>query len=460
MMNYHIKIKNSIPELIFFLIKEHIDDFLNGDNINRYFVLSGLRGVGKTTLLYQTYEYLLKEKEIPPNQILYISCETLIKLTSSDIFEAVNQFITEIHQTNLMTLDKEIFLLVDESHFDKNWSLAGKMIYDQSKKVFMIFTGSSAISLEYQADAARRMLRYQIAPLNYSQHLNLKFRYNSGNITAVLSNLIFDRVIDPAKKLENKINNDLLNMIEYNSMDWDNYFKYGGFPATINDNNNRITQKKLLYSINSIIEKDLKTLQNISQNSENHAHRILKFLAQKVPGEISQNTLGNLIKSSSSTVNSLLDLLEKTQLIFHYEPYTGPNSRVKKSWQYYFATPSLRHAINRNWGFSQMNQEEYEGILLENLVASCLFNLKNNENHFDFDVFFDSSKGGVDFLIKRGFENPIPVEVWKGNKSKRQIINAINRYESSHGIIISNTTLNIEIDDNVIYIPYKTFSLM
>ena len=68
----------------------------------------------------------------------------------------------------------------------------------------------------------------------------------------------------------------------------------------MNDNNYRTIQKKLFYSIDSIIEKDLKTIQNINQNSENYAYRLLKFLAQKVPGEISQNTLSNLIKSSSS----------------------------------------------------------------------------------------------------------------------------------------------------------------
>lgn len=442
----------------FNIIKEHIDDFLNGDNINRYYVLPGLRGVGKTTILYQTYEYLLKEKQIPANQILYFSCETLNKLTQCDIFETVNHFITEIHQNNLMTLNKEIFLLIDESHFDKNWSLTGKIIYDQ--KIFMIFTGSSAISLEYHAEAARRMIRYEISPLNYAQHLNLKFNYNNGNIGEELSNLIFNGEIEAAKKLEQKINNDLLNIIEYTSIDWDNYFKYGGFPSVMNDNNYRISQKKLFYSIDSIIEKDLKTIQNINQNSENYAYRLLKFLAQKVPGEISQNTLANLIKSSSSTVNTILELLEKTHLIFHYEPYSGPNGRVKKSWQYYFATPSLRHAINKNWGFSPMNQDEYEGILLENLVASGLFNLKNNENHFDFNVFFDPLKGGVDFLIKKEFEKPIPIEVGHGNKTKRQIINAINRYDSNHGIIISNTTLNIEKKDNIIYLPYKTFSLM
>ena len=444
----------------FQIIKEHIDEFLNGNNLNRYFVLPGLRGVGKTTLLYQTYDYLLKEKQVPANQVLYFSCETLNKLTQCDIFETINIFIDEIHQNTLMTLDKELFILIDESHFDNNWSLAGKIVYDQSKRVFMIFTGSSAINLEYNAEAARRMLKYQISPFSYSQHLNLKYGYDTKSICNELSKLLFDGDVDSAKTSEQRINSDLLNIIEYTSKDWDNYFKFGGFPSVINDKNYRISQKKLLYGIDSIIEKDLKTIETISQNSENHANRLIKFLAQKVPGEVSQNTLSNLIKASSSTVNNILELLEKTHLIFHYEPYAGPKARIKSSWQYYFATASIRHAINNNWGFSPMNQDEYEGILLENLIASGLFNLKNNEDHFDFDIFFDSSKGGVDFLIRRGFENPIPIEVGRGKKTKRQIINAINRYDAHHGIIISSTTLNIEKEDNIIYLPYKTFSLM
>ena len=58
-------------------LQKFVNEFLDNNINNRFFVISGLRGVGKTTLLYQIYEYLLKEKKIPQNQILYISCEIL-----------------------------------------------------------------------------------------------------------------------------------------------------------------------------------------------------------------------------------------------------------------------------------------------------------------------------------------------------------------------------------------------
>ena len=137
--------------------------------------------------------------------------------------------------------------------------------------------------------------------------------------------------------------------------------------------------------------------------------------------------------------------------------------RAKKSWQYYFATPSIMYAINLKFGFSSIKLSEYEGILLETLVGSNLVNLKNSEKFFEFSIFYDSykvKKERVDFIIKKDFDEVIPIEVGRGNKGMGQINDAIRRYKSPHGIVISDTTKTIEKVDNVIFIPIKTFSLM
>lgn len=170
--------------------------------------------------------------------------------------------------------------------------------------------------------------------------------------------------------------------------------------------------------------------------------------------------MADIIKRPLSSVGLILRLLEKTQLIFHYEPYVGANGRARKSWQYYFASPSIRHAINKQFGFSSIKKEDYEGILLENFVASSLFNVHNSENYFDFDIFFQAGKKSVDFIIKKEFEQPIPIEVGLGKKNKRQIKRSMNKLNSQHGIIISNTTKEIEKDDDIIYIPIRTFGLL
>lgn len=90
------------------------------------------------------------------------------------IIDAANVFISEVHQKTPVTLDEELFILIDESQHDKEWSMAGKILYDQSKKIFMIFTGSSALSLELNVDAACRSKKEPIFPMNFSENLLLK----------------------------------------------------------------------------------------------------------------------------------------------------------------------------------------------------------------------------------------------------------------------------------------------
>lgn len=41
--------------------------------------MPGLRRVGKSTLLLQCYEYLLKQRDISPTDILYVSCDDIQK---------------------------------------------------------------------------------------------------------------------------------------------------------------------------------------------------------------------------------------------------------------------------------------------------------------------------------------------------------------------------------------------
>ena len=104
-------------------IIKYIDNFLEGNKINRFLVLPGLRNVGKTTLLFQVYEYLLKEKGISPQNILYFSCDLLKKMGKSDIFDVINYYIETHHNSIIDVISYPIFLLIDEAQYDKEWAL-------------------------------------------------------------------------------------------------------------------------------------------------------------------------------------------------------------------------------------------------------------------------------------------------------------------------------------------------
>lgn len=346
-------------------LKNMIDNFLEDKTKERYFVLPGLRGVGKTTILLQCYEYLLKEKDINSNDLLYISCETTNFGGESDIKKIIEIYLDKIHHTTLALLKRPIFIFVDEAHFDKNWAINGKIIYDESPYIFLVITGSSSLHLSYNADAARRLNIIPITPLNYSQHLYLKYNYKT-DIQKDLIDVIFTGNIESAQEKEYKLRNDLLSIQTYQSTDWDLYLNYGGFPAIFNIEYDDIIVSKLWSIIFKVISQDMVNIFNINKNNQNLTYKTLVYLASQKPGEISQGKLSNYLDCSKSTINNIINTLEKTQLLFHNEAYGGASKTIKKSWKYNFATPSIRNAINMKFGNTAGSKSEYEGILLEN----------------------------------------------------------------------------------------------
>ena len=440
----------------FYELKECLDDFLEGHDTDRFISLTGLRGTGKTTILYQLYTYIQNKENISPNQILYISGDILNYLTNVDILKVIEYFIKYVHKKTLLSLDKKLFILIDEAHYDKNWSLHGKIIFDKTKKIFMVFTGSSALNLEMNVDASRRIYNISIDALDYKEYLSLKYNV-SLNKTQSLEDLIFTGDVEKSINLENEINSKILNCPKIKVDEWEEYLKYGGFPVSFNEKNHYRICKKLNDMVNKIIEKDLDSVENMSSSSKTYSSRLIRFLSLQKPGEVSKNKLANILNASNGTVQNILVALEKTHLIFHIEPLSSASKRVRKSWKYYFATASLRHNLAKNYGNPYRDINAYYGILAENLVASKLYNLSKNGK---FDLYYDSNKGGVDFLIENGTLDIIPIEVGFGKKSKKQISKAISNYKSDYGIIISNTTQNIKKEDNIIYLPLKTFSLL
>ena len=57
--------------------------------------------------------------------------------------DAITTYLTRFHNKILETVNEPIFLLIDEAQYDKDWSLTGKIIFDDTKNIFIIFTGSS-----------------------------------------------------------------------------------------------------------------------------------------------------------------------------------------------------------------------------------------------------------------------------------------------------------------------------
>ena len=126
-------------------------------------------------------------------------------------------------------MEKEIFIFVDEAHFDANWSETSKILFDKSKKIFMIFTGSSALSLELSVDAARRTTKEVVFPMNFSEYLTLSHEnwFPPKNMAESIRDLIFygenDVFVENASSKENELTKKLLKIGRPIDKEWEDF---------------------------------------------------------------------------------------------------------------------------------------------------------------------------------------------------------------------------------------------
>lgn len=130
-------------------------------------ILSGLRRVGKTTLIYQIIEKLLKQ--INSKKILYFNFDkTVDEITK--ILDIYNE-IAEIEWKK-----EKVFVFLDEITKLKDWANKIKLIYDAFPNIKFIISSSSSINLEEDAikNLGGRYFLINIKPLNFIEYLELK----------------------------------------------------------------------------------------------------------------------------------------------------------------------------------------------------------------------------------------------------------------------------------------------
>lgn len=446
--------------LNFYKLKEHIDNFLktNGEYYNRCIMMPGLRGLGKTTILYQLYDYLISEKRILEEDILFLDLHDLKSISDIGLSEIFNIYLEEMHHSIPPSLDKKIFLFVDEAQLDKNWANFAKLIFDKTFNVFMVFTGSSALDLELNTDATRRITKENIFPCSFEEYLLLKHNIHLSNNN--FKDLILKgdmETVDKAIECEDLIKKEFISLNNLPNIELKKYVYCQAFPFALNLN------ETIIYNLtNDIIEKivydDLADFYEFKNSTNSTILRIIAYLAIKKPGSTSNSAIAQSLNINIRTVNNILSALEKSQLLFSINAYGSAGKMLKKPKQHFFLSPTLKSAQNFRVGRYSLGHDKCYASLVENLVATSL-NRLSNETMQALGLFYDSNKKGVDFIVKH-LERTIPIEVGIGSKTKSQVIKAINKYDAEYGILISNRTNSIKFENDVIYIPISSFALM
>lgn len=442
----------------FFELTEIINDFFKSTR-NRSVLMPGLRGTGKTTMLYQLYHYLMVEKEVSQDHILYISSDLIVHLLGLGIYDVVDYFLNEFH--DYYESGEKFFIFVDEAQYDLKWDVTAKVLFDKYENLFLIFTGSSSLMIEASADILRRSKRIPVLPMNFTEYLRLKHNFNvSADFRDELKDLIFNKNdkftcwnVEDILSKEKEFNKNSIYLNKPLKNEFKDFLKYGGIPDTMD-------KKRTTFDlIKRVIEYDLDFFKNTTIKTKSIAYQIIRILSLKNPGPTSENGLSNTLNVSKTTIRTLFEIFIDTHLLIEVPHIGGGKKQITRPKEYYFLSPSLKYGVCMEFGASIKNTNAFMGTLLENSVASS-FHILKEKSIRGLGIFYSSKKEAVDFILTTPEGSKIPIEVGIGKKSKRQIKKAINDCKAEYGIVISNTTSSITKDDDILYIPPTIFALI
>jgi len=267
--------------------KAYLDKLSNMVDIRDVIFITGLRRVGKTTLMHQCIHRLLQREA--PERILYISLD-YFPLKEYSILEIEDAY----RQLHSLKYNDKVYLFLDEVHFQDNFEIQLKNLYDLGfSKVFASGSGNLDIIMRSPYLTGRQRL-ITVNPLSFKEFIEFR------GVTFL------------------KANQHL-----YPTLAAD-YVENGGLPEYVITKDPNVLQSL----IDTILYRDISDRHDI-RNREN-VKNILRLIAQSVSTSISVNRISRLLKIRNEVVSKIINLFIEANLI-HIVERTGKFTERKIS---------------------------------------------------------------------------------------------------------------------------------
>lgn len=276
-------------------------------------ILTGARQVGKTTLLHNLVD----------------SDENILWLNADEA-----QVRARLSELNVSALKQIVgnykIVVIDEIQRIEDAGLLIKILVDNFKSTQIIATGSSALDISERIfePLTGRHLLFHLYPFS------LKELYPKKSLFEVENQLPFHLV-------------------------------YGNYPdICLNREDAKVLLKNLagqyLYK-DVLVWKDIRKPELLD--------KLLRLLAYQVGSEVSIHELANQLKVKSETIESYIDLLEKSFVIYRLNAFSNhPRKEVTKMSKIYFWDNGIRNAVIGN--FDDISIRQDIGMLWENFIIS------------------------------------------------------------------------------------------
>lgn len=357
----------------------------------RIIIISGMRRVGKSTLLTEIMTLLSSTNKT----YCYVNFEDecFLGFEAKD-FEKLNEILIEIYGSS-------DFYFFDEIQNINNFESFVRRLQDDGKKIFLTGSNSSLLSKEFGTKLTGRYKMFELYPFSFEEFL-LKNNYN----------------LDKEIKFKTEEKAEIKSYFS-------SYMDLGGIPEYLE--NKDIDYIKTIYD--NILYRDIISRYNIK------SQKVLKELVNILSTNISSPYTYNSIKktlnlSNAITVKEYISHLSNSYLFFEVLRF---NYSVKKQLNYprkiYIIDPAFFNIIGITF-------KTNFGRIFENIV---FIELKRRK----YDIFYFQEKHECDFIIKQ--DNKILqviqacYQLTKENKEREiaGLAGAMREFKLKEGLILT-----------------------
>lgn len=325
-------------------------DFNLDENAN--YVFTGVRQAGKSYLMFQRIQELLRNG-ISLEQIIYINFddERLLGFSTADL--------DLLLQAHFQMSELKPFLFLDEIQNVEGWEKFARRLANEKYRICITGSNAKMLSSEFATVLGGRYLMMSVFPYSFGEFLR-------ANDFVFSRNWQFDI---------NCLNN--LKRLFYE------YFTFGGFPEVLT-----VKQKQMWLS--SLFKKMLLG-DVIARNGIKNTNALMflsKKIAESIKQPISYTRMANLVSSLGEKVqtNTMIDYvsyLENACIIFNVKNLTSQFVEKEGNKKYYYCDNGILNLFLLDANTS----------LLENIVAVEL------RRRYGDDVYFYNDKVEVDFVV-------------------------------------------------------------